>query len=434
MKEEINHIYLAEIELINIRCFKEIVINIEKEDKPSLWTMILGDNSAGKTTLLRCLALGICNAADASFLLKKMDGELLREGENKGIIKVRLKQEKINKDFTISTVIEKPSKTSPLVLNQTTKPVNDFPWNDIFICGYGVQRSALAPASAKEYQAKWAVSTLFDYNANLQNPEVVLLRQDQEVRDKTEKKVLEILMLDPDKYGIELTKQGLLFRSPWGILPFDSLSDGYRSTIRWTLDFVSWLIFVDRYSDEDYIGGILLIDELEQHLHPRWQRYIVQQLRKQFPKIQFITTTHTPLVASGIVDIKDSVLLKLNETEPNKVSSQFINKELLKGKRADQILASSAFDLITSRSPRSTDMLLRYAELHAKSRSQEEENEFIRLSGEIKGSLVFGENEFEQLVEKAVSETLDKLLAKPAGEILDLETKKQLRNLFRKEE
>ena len=53
--------------------------------------------------------------------------------------------------------------------------------------------------------------------------------------------------------------------------------------------------------DPDFadLEGILLIDELEQHLHPRWQRTILGQLRKSFPKLQIIATTHSPLVASG---------------------------------------------------------------------------------------------------------------------------------------
>ncbi|MDM8549945.1 hypothetical protein QUF72_07705 [Desulfobacterales bacterium HSG2] len=82
-----------------------------------------------------------------------------------------------------------------------------------------------------------------------------------------------------------------------------------------------------------------------------WDRYsyIVRRIRKQFPKTQIVTTTHTPLTASGIADIENAMLLKLDdEYEDNTVTARIVNRETLKGRRADQVLSSEAFGLVTS--------------------------------------------------------------------------------------
>jgi len=54
--------------------------------------------------------------------------------------------------------------------------------------------------------------------------------------------------------------------------------------------------------------GIVIIDEIDLHLHPQWQRRIIPQLRKTFPNIQFIVTTHSPLVLESL-DLDNIIVL-----------------------------------------------------------------------------------------------------------------------------
>jgi len=427
------HTYITKTELRNIRCFKDFSVTLEDEKKPILWTMIIGNNSSGKTTLLRSIALGLCPEGDAIYLMKQIPGSFIRRGEKEGQIRVTLREKDTDKIYTITTKITKRSETSPEIVRQQTEPEEQFPWNDIFVCAYGPQRATLAYAGYEQYEPINAVRGLFDYETSLQNPETILLRQTPDLRKRLEKKLLKILMLDGPDHEMRYQKRGLEIQGPWGALPFETLSDGYRSTIQWVLDFIGWAVYAERFSEMDDIGGILIIDELEQHLHPKWQRHIIQRIRKQFPKTQIITTTHTPLTASGIADIENAMLLKLDdEYEDNTVTARIINKEKLKGKRADQILSSEAFGLVTTRSPGSEDDLSRYAELSGKARrTQNEDDELEALAIHLRETLLFGENDFEQIVQKAVSEVLDRLLEKPPSELLDLETKRQLRELFR---
>jgi predicted ATP-dependent endonuclease of OLD family len=347
------NVCLTEIYLQNIRCFKNLKIALDADRALSNWVMVLGDNAAGKTTLLRSLALGLCNEADATAMIKEVPGSILRQGETKGFIETVLRREEDGKRLSVRTTITRESESAPEIVRQETKPAKNFPWNDIFVCGYGTQRATQAHTSFDRYSPLNALRTLFDDRASLQNPEVVLLRRSPAVRRELESRLLEVLMLDGSDNGLRETSEGLTVRGPWGEIPLASLSDGYRSTIQWILDFVGWQIYTDRFGNGD-AGGILLIDEIEQHLHPRWQRHIVQRLRKQFPKTQIFSTTHTPLAALGVVDVEGSLLLRLVR-EDGEVKTRIVGQEQLQDKRADQVLASEAFGLVTTRSPGSVD-------------------------------------------------------------------------------
>jgi len=75
------HKYLIKTELKNIRCFKDFSVTLENEQNPLLWTMIIGNNSSGKTTMLRSIALGLCQEGDAACLMKEIPGRFIRRGE-----------------------------------------------------------------------------------------------------------------------------------------------------------------------------------------------------------------------------------------------------------------------------------------------------------------------------------------------------------------
>ncbi len=78
------------------------------------------------------------------------------------------------------------------------------------------------------------------------------------------------------------------------------LSQGYQSTFAWVADLLGHA-FLDagRPVEPADMTGIVLLDELDLHLHPRWQRRLVPLLRRVFPRLQFVVTTHSPLVLTG---------------------------------------------------------------------------------------------------------------------------------------
>jgi predicted ATP-binding protein involved in virulence len=86
-------------------------------------------------------------------------------------------------------------------------------------------------------------------------------------------------------------------------LPLKNLSDGYRGIVNLAADIAYRAIKLNPHLGERAVldtEGIVLIDEIDMHLHPKWQRHIVSDLKKTFPKIQFIATTHSPFIVQSL--------------------------------------------------------------------------------------------------------------------------------------
>jgi ABC-type cobalamin/Fe3+-siderophores transport system ATPase subunit len=519
------NLLISNIELVNIRCFDKLNISLEENSQLIELAVLLGDNAIGKTTLLRSIALGLCNRSDSIALMKSISGGFVSQGYDEGFIKIKIRDISIDakspltdadknhllfralqsafatehkltvlcdeldldleeivsvnhtlddkimililwmqdegrldelikvarkqspenlslrefdkqgrtKTYTIITQITKQTEEIEFI-EQSIEPDTDFLWSDIFVCGYGSNRTTQTYINYESYRSIDAVHSLFSSQPKFQDPELVLLRRDPETRKQIEHLLLDILMLDGSEHKIHYTDRGIEVEGPWGRQPLQVMSDGYRSTTQWVLDFMGWLIQANRLLNNPGIGGILLIDEIEQHLHPRWQRHILQRLRQKFPKTQIIASTHTPLVAAGIADVDQSILLKLERNEANEISLKVIAKELVAGKRADQILTSDAFDLYTTRNECSHDDIDRYNKLLSKDiRTESEELELEQLRSIIQNRFNNGETYTEQLVEKLVDEALQGMITNVSPEMLSMETKKQLQELFRPE-
>ncbi|EJV0278509.1 AAA family ATPase [Vibrio parahaemolyticus] len=106
-------------------------------------------------------------------------------------------------------------------------------------------------------------------------------------------------------------KQVVATHEVQGNVPISLLSDGVRNMIGMVADIARRAIQLNPHQGEHVIReshGIVLIDEVDMHLHPQWQRHILGGLQKAFPKIQFIVTTHSPLVISDIKGVYVNLL------------------------------------------------------------------------------------------------------------------------------
>ena len=85
------------------------------------------------------------------------------------------------------------------------------------------------------------------------------------------------------------------------VLPLRFFSAGYRSMIGMVLDIACRMAILNPNMrlDSYKTNGIVLIDELDLHLHPKWQWNIISALKKTFPNVQFIATTHSPIILSS---------------------------------------------------------------------------------------------------------------------------------------
>ncbi len=88
-----------------------------------------------------------------------------------------------------------------------------------------------------------------------------------------------------------------------GSIPFNNLSDGYRNMVAMVADIAYRAALLNPHLEADaaeQTKGIILIDEIDLHLHPKWQRKVVRDLQSAFPKMQFIATTHSPFIIQSL--------------------------------------------------------------------------------------------------------------------------------------
>jgi predicted ATP-binding protein involved in virulence len=97
-----------------------------------------------------------------------------------------------------------------------------------------------------------------------------------------------------------------------GAQPFSNLGDGQRSMLAMVGDIAQKAAKLNPHLGDKVLeqtSGVVLIDELDLHLHPRWQRRIIDDLRRSFPKIQFICTTHSPFLIQSLRSGEELIML-----------------------------------------------------------------------------------------------------------------------------
>jgi len=126
---------------------------------------------------------------------------------------------------------------------------------------------------------------------------------------------------DLDQIVIKLDQEGLM--------PFNNLSDGYRNIVAMVADIAHRAARLNPHLESEAAQkteGIVLIDEIDLHLHPKWQRHIVRDLQKAFPKMQFIATTHSPFILQSlepgeVIDLNHDVSPELIANAPLEVAA-----------------------------------------------------------------------------------------------------------------
>ncbi len=130
-------------------------------------------------------------------------------------------------------------------------------------------------------------------------------------------------------------------------IPFPALSDGYRGFIGWVGDLLYHMNLACQHERSIVdLEGIVMVDEIDLLLHPKWQMKVIKTIAKALPRIQFIFTSHSPLVASSL-EWMNINLLKINEKTNRTVVKRVT--EGIHGLDADQVLISEFFGLSTTR-------------------------------------------------------------------------------------
>ena len=149
----------------------------------------------------------------------------------------------------------------------------------------------------------------------------------------TEGYSLEFLRIGEDDRGLLFPE----FRTPDGDLPLNVLSQGTQSTIQWLAHFLfNYAQYYDYPESFEEKPAILIVDEIDAHLHPSWQRRIIPALTNNFPNLQIFCSTHSPLMLAGL---GEGQVQLLNRYADGKVSVSR-NRWDMAGWSAEQILRS----------------------------------------------------------------------------------------------
>lgn len=198
------------------------------------------------------------------------------------------------------------------------------------------------------------------------------------------------------------------FKTPYGWVHLSNLGYGYRTMISWIVDLASRL--VEHYPDSPNPlaePAVVLVDEIDLHLHPKWQRELIGFLTERFPNTQFIATAHSPLIVQSAGDANIALLKR----EGDHVVIEN-NPETIRGWRIDQILTSDLFGLETARPPEFERPLLRRKELLTKPKlTKSEQEELKRIDTEL-GHLPTGESFEQAKTMKLIQQSLEILKQK----------------------
>ncbi len=372
-------VYFLKLELENVRCFGEKA-TLDLSDGNGnwkKWTVILGDNGLGKTTLLQALAL---------FETERRMGppsssglEEMREGPRMQAVVVFFDfYPQIEKIFdfnrSLTLLLSRNVDTLNLVKSDTFEICSETNGNirtssislsdntDIKVFGYGASRF-MSYKTTSEKKSLNSV-TLFNNEIKLINAEEWLLDLDYAASKESEIKAFAELKRDqvkqilkdllPDVEEIRFTtptkenlKSTVEFQTPFGWITIHQLSLGYKTMVAWMVDLAARMF--ERYPDSDNPlaePAIVLVDEIDLHLHPKWQRKIFDYLSEKFPKTQFVVTAHSPLVVQSAP--KDANIVVLRKEGNHVIIDNDIKS--VRNWRLDQIMSSDLFGE-TARNP-----------------------------------------------------------------------------------
>ncbi|AIR71422.1 hypothetical protein NM75_14395 [Dickeya fangzhongdai] len=198
---------------------------------------------------------------------------------------------------------------------------------------------------------------MFDPLAMLRDPRDWLADQKDHVFHAIVRALRSILSLRDDESIIKTNQRELLIKAHNKLTPVEQLSDGYKSLFIMSIDIMRELL--NHWDNLEVAEAIVLIDEVENHLHPRWKMRVMAALREAMPRVQFICTTHDPLCLRGMKN-GEVRLLQRDSNHEIQIYSDLPDITTL---RIEQILSSDYFGLSSTEDPEQDYIIRRLAEL-----------------------------------------------------------------------
>jgi len=345
--------YLETLTVSGVRILADQTFRFTKPDgSPRPWTVIIADNGYCKSTILQAISLAASGPKLASELVGDSE-PLRREDDEVATIDATFR---VNDDASwpprrkrksLAVGLRAERGRHDLVPSQSTMEACTI-LDDVrarrlarwFVLGFGVARFLPKPgevAAPTNPQAD-RVRGLFDPRHKMLATsfyEVFKQLDKKNLATNFSKELRDILVYESGGekllewlHAVELrgapgeretsrllTARRFKLKLPGRSLEVNAtaLSDGYQSMVAWIADLLGHaLLDVGEPTKRSQLSGVVLIDEIDLHLHPTWQHRLVPLLRDVFPKLQFIVTTHSPVVLAGF-DADEIIRLELRD-------------------------------------------------------------------------------------------------------------------------
>jgi hypothetical protein len=371
--------YVAGIEVKDFRCFERSSIDLHYPGegaslKYANVNLILGDNGAGKSTLLKAIALAALGPVlDSSGFVPY---RLVRTG---GTDQTGHRRASVAAQFVSDRPDLGPRHLEGRVgielrgdYEQVSAERSGDEWSSLFeesdpsffVVGYGVNRRVAADDTdlttlerSRRRRRYQRVASLFDESAVLTPLSSWLPGVNR--RRRSEITDLLLALVPADTNLSEGWQQEPVFVHRGVEVPYRALSDGYKSFIGWVGDLLFQIHSVTQgelpYTE---VGGIVLVDEVDLLLHPSWQREVVPNISQALPNLQFVFTSHSPIVA-GTLTSENIIVARENSDGTSRLQRVHAS---IHGLNAEQILLSSYFELESTRAPGKQSELYRLAQ------------------------------------------------------------------------
>lgn len=408
------------------RANEELVPAIEHSSATSEigWKVFLGENGCGKTSVLRAIAIALAGkdryeselGTSGVFTPERFLNRNYKSRKAEGFIRLELSDDKDpivvefdNRDYSFSS---RPEGCP-----------------DVFVRGYGatriVEHGTTFDLENKASDA-FRILNLFDPREGFIEPMRWLDGLDEKAFDYAGKTLRDILHIpDVVKPIIEKKRSGVNLRVDTGkALPITDYSHGYRSVLTLVADIFAGT--PDSLSDKRLASGVVLLDELDLHLHPKWKMQIVKALRTAFPRMQFITTTHEPLCLRGLKAREIAVMTRVGHIV--EVNDAVPSPE---GLRVDQLLTSPLFGLESTIDPGVDQLFQEYYRLLSRvklTKAQKARRDLLVVR--IKNYNTLGFTRRDQLVYQLIDQFLAENPAGFRAAELDAVTKRKIWDLW----
>lgn len=351
--------------------------------------MLLGENSTGKSTVLQAISLALVGDSLRKRLRINPEDFLPREFGNWQIQEDRPAEVGVQFD---------DGSTVHLTIDPLRKKFEGSERPSTVVLGYGSRR--FFDSNRRTSSSALGLRTLFEPLATIAHPGEWIMRIDGHMFDAVARSLREILILKDEDEIVRDREGHVLVVAHGRKTPLERLSEGYKSLLTMSIDIMREMVEV--WGNLEDARGVVLIDEIETHLHPRWKMRVVRALRKALPKVQFIATSHDPLCLRGMLDGEVTVLNR----DPDGVIGTLRDLPSVQSLRAEQLLTSDYFGLSSTSDPLFEAKLAHYANLAGIPREQfsdDDQRNFAQLETDITSRMLLGDDPREQIINEALN-------------------------------